>query len=148
MSGNVDRVDYFGEATFTTNEHSKNHNCITFGSYINMNIKDVINTDFETYVTTRDPMFMHEYGHTLDSKGWGPLYILAIGLPSGINILGNEYIYEWDGKPVNNPNGLYIHDVYWTEIRANKRAAKYFKKHYGIDWEKLYPDYPLKNPFK
>ena len=30
----------------------------------------------------------HEYGHSIDSRRWGPLYLLVIGLPS---LLGNIY---------------------------------------------------------
>ncbi|GHV28403.1 hypothetical protein FACS1894176_10930 [Bacteroidia bacterium] len=147
VTGNVDRVDYFGGVTFVTNEHSKNHNGVTLGNYININMKDEIFGDFENWVLN-DPMYMHEYGHTLDSQGWGPLYLFAIGIPSAISAWTSDYISKWDGKYITNPHGLYEHDVYWTERRANKRAAKYFKKYYDIDWETLYPDYPLENPFK
>ena len=30
----------------------------------------------------------HEYGHSVDSRRWGPLYLLVIGLPS---LIGNIY---------------------------------------------------------
>ena len=30
----------------------------------------------------------HEYGHSIDSRRWGPLYLLVVGLPS---LLGNIY---------------------------------------------------------
>ena len=71
-----------------------------------------------------DPLFMHEYGHTFDSRIFGPSYLFAIGIPSAFSAGISEYI----------ANGLYTHDVYWTERRANKHAKRYFGKYYGIDW--------------
>ena len=121
IGGNVDRVDYLGGATFATNEYSKRHNGITFGSYINMNIREEITGDFDTYATTIDidPMYMHEYGHTLDSKGWGPFYLPVIGAYSGVSALSSKKLSDapWD-----------THSGNWSEVRANKRAKKYFGK--------------------
>ncbi|MBF4472946.1 hypothetical protein IRZ80_16255 [Flavobacterium sp. HJJ] len=129
ITGNIDRVDYFGGATFATNENSKKTNGITFGSYININIKDRIKGNFEDRVLS-DPLFMHEYGHTIDSQYFGPLYLFAIAIPSGIS--------AW--QSVNRKDNA--HDHYWTEIRANNKASRYFKKHYGIDWTPFKNKYP------
>ena len=118
MFGQVDRVDYLGGATFATNENSKNHNGITFGNYINMNIYGEINMDFDTFATTVDPMYMHEYGHTIDSRAFGLSYLFGIGIPSLFSAA------KKDGG----------HKKYWTETRANRRAAKYFGKYYGVNW--------------
>ena len=123
--GNVDRVDYLGGATFATNENSNNHNRITFGNYINMNIPEEITGDFVTYATTLDPMFMHEYGHTIDSRAFGLSYLLAIGAFSGGSILFDRA----------------NHHSYWTETRANRRAENYFRRYYNVDWNFL--RYPL-----
>jgi hypothetical protein len=60
---------------------------------------------------------MHEYGHTIDSRAFGLSYLFAIGIPSVISAGGSEY---------NSTAGMYTHDYYWTETRANRRAAKYF----------------------
>ena len=49
---------------------------ISLGNYIIMNRED------------KEDGMRHEYGHTIDSRKWGPLYLLVIGLPS---ILGNIY---------------------------------------------------------
>ena len=49
---------------------------ISLGNYIIMRYKD-----------TGDGM-KHEYGHSVDSRRFGPLYLLIIGLPS---LLGNIY---------------------------------------------------------
>lgn len=49
---------------------------ISLGNYIIMNKED------------KEDGMRHEYGHSVDSRRWGPLYLLVIGLPS---ILGNIY---------------------------------------------------------
>ena len=43
-----------------------------------------------------------------------------------------------------------LHDIFWTELRANNKAKEYFKKYYDIDWEKdIFPQgYPTYNPFQ
>jgi hypothetical protein len=100
-----------------------------------MNIRKEISGSFDDYVLS-NPMYMHEYGHTIDSRLFGLSYLFAIGMPSLISAGGNEY---------DSTVGMYTHDYYWTERRANNRAAKYFKKHYGVDW--TYSTYPLYNPY-
>jgi hypothetical protein len=77
-------------------------------------------------------MYMHEYGHTVDSRLFGISYLFAIGIPSAISAKNSTTI---TGKPYKT------HDIYWTETRANRRAARYFRKYYGVDW--TYQDYPL-----
>ena len=49
---------------------------ISLGNYIIMNRED------------KEDGMRHEYGHTVDSRRWGPLYLLVIGLPS---LCGNIY---------------------------------------------------------
>jgi hypothetical protein len=99
-----------------------------------MNITDKIEGDFDTYVTTIDPMYMHEYGHTIDSRAFGLSYLFAIAIPSGIS--------AWSDK-INNTD---YHHSYWTETSANRRAAKYFGQHYKVKWKTtnpLFKHYPL-----
>jgi hypothetical protein len=131
IGGAVDRVDYLGGATFVTNENSENENGVTFGSYIDINIYDRINTDFEDYVTTVNPMYMHEYGHTIDSRYFGISYLFAIGIPSLVSVSKSSQIDS-------ETRGVYTHNFYWTEMRANKNAKKYFEKYYGVDWNTPY----------
>ena len=71
-------------------------------------------------------MYMHEYGHTIDSRIFSWSYLFAIGISSGVSAAGSG-----------------DHSTYWTETRANRRAAKYFGKHYGIDWNSFINKYPL-----
>lgn len=49
---------------------------ISLGNYIIMNRED------------KEDGMRHEYGHSIDSRRWGWLYLLIIGLPS---LLGNIY---------------------------------------------------------
>lgn len=49
---------------------------ISLGNYIIMNRQD------------KEDGMRHEYGHSIDSRRWGPLYLIVIGLPS---LLGNIY---------------------------------------------------------
>jgi RHS repeat-associated protein len=129
--GNVDRVDYFGGATFATKENSTDGPAVSLGNYINTNIDHEITGNFDDYVLS-NPMYMHEYGHTIDSRAFGISYLFAIGIPSIFSADGSTRV---TGKPYST------HDIYWTELRANRRAEKYFKKYYGISW--TFPDYPL-----
>ena len=70
---------------------------------------------------------MHEYGHAIQSHAWGPLYLFAIALPSAIS--------NWTSKQLDGyPKGFTNHKFRWYEISANKNAAKYFGKYYGVDW--------------
>jgi hypothetical protein len=83
---------------------------------------------------------MHEYGHTIDSRAFGVSYLFAIGVPSAISASQSDRI-------ANDTFGRSEHDVYWTELRANRRAEKYFRKHYGVNWDYLgnrnFFEYPL-----
>ena len=57
-------------------------------------------------------------------------------------------------KSANNSNKSngYNHSWFWTELRANNAAKKYFKKYYGVDWSQYEQDiysqdyYPIAPP--
>ena len=80
-NGNVSRVDYFGGATFATNENAMYEDGVSIGNFININIKDRISGNFKDYLLS-NPLYMHEYGHTIDSRILGLSYLFAIGIPS------------------------------------------------------------------
>jgi hypothetical protein len=124
---------YLGGATFATNENAAKEHGISLGNYININIKNEIMGDFDDYVLS-NPMYMHEYGHTIDSRAFGLSYLFAIGIPS-IFSAGNS------SQVSGVPRGVSTHDFYRTEIRANKRAKKYFGKYYGVNWNTPYKGY-------
>ena len=64
----------------------------------------------------RDHLFVHEYGHYIQSQQWGVFYFPAISIPSFFSAAGISSIN---------------HDKRWFEVNANKLGAKYFDKHYG-----------------
>lgn len=56
---------------------------ISLGLYVILNEREVFKTFHnDTYNLGESDSVRHEYGHTRDSLRWGPLYLLAIGLPS------------------------------------------------------------------
>lgn len=77
--------------------------------------------------TWRDHLFVHEYGHYLQSLDYGPFYLSVIATPSLISASG--------------VTGL-KHDYHWYEVDASRRGARYFDKKYGSGKE----GYTFKNP--
>lgn len=134
--GVVDRVEYFDDATYVINENWKNtgKQGVTLGNYINIDMNGTIpnETSFSAYVLNNHyyntSIFMHEYGHTIQSKRWGPLYLLSIGLPSLISGAAH------DGENHN-------HHYFYTEVWANRRAQKHFSDLYNTEWD--YNHYPI-----
>jgi len=131
LSSDVDRVDYFDGATFATNENAGSDWGVTIGNYININNSGTITGNFDDYVITH-PMYMHEYGHTIDGRAWGPLYLFGVGLPSLISASSKEMSAAYPY--------LYKHDVRPYEKMANTKAERYFRNHYGVDWDALDPE--------
>ena len=96
-----------------------NKQILTLGNYINMDIYGEITGDFATYVTTIDPMYMQEYGHTIDSRAWVPAFLFGVGLPS---LISSGSQHQVDGEP----QVVYMQRFRVYEMRANRKAAKYF----------------------
>lgn len=138
MAGQVDRVDFYGGATFVTNENSSSHNGVSIGSYININLPTSINDDFGSYIT-KSPMYMHEYGHYIQSQYVGPKYFSFIGFPSLFQTIMNR------GKYVEyNNHRIQRSRTAWMEVWANKLAADYFMKAEGVDWGTYENNHPRK----
>lgn len=83
--------------------------------------------DFADYVKNNQ-LYIHEYGHYIQSQRWGPIYVFSIGLPSLISAIRDE-------KIPYDPYNASTHDYFWTEYRANRNAAKYFNLYYGVEWD-------------
>lgn len=87
---------------------------------------------------------MHEYGHTIDSRRYGPAYLFAIGVSSLNSAAKSTYWNE-----ISPTTGHYYtrssHDIYWTEKRANKNASKYFDSYYNVSWNTLYKNGTYEN---
>ena len=132
--GDVDKVDYLGGATFSINENGS-VGSVSLGNYINADIDGSYNGRITDY-----PVLMHEYGHTFDSREAGPAYLFTLGIPS-LNSAINS----------NEENGR-NHRWFWTELRANRAAKKYFGRYYGVDWSQYENDirsqnyYPIVKP--
>lgn len=77
---------------------------VTIGSYITGNSKDI-------KAEAGNQLFMHEYGHYMQSQASGPLYMYKYDMPSALT----------------NPN---FHDQHWVEMDANSRAYSYFSSNY------------------
>ena len=110
MTGNVDDVSYYGGATLVNkNDNSRDRWGLTLGSYINSkNLRADPNID---------PVFRHEYGHTLQSRLVGPLYLTSVGIPS---LIGGFLDYNL---------GISNHDREWYETQANRMSYRYFSNH-------------------
>ena len=122
----ADRVDYWGGATFITN-FSSSYQGVTMGGYINIDNGEVTPTmnsysSFDDYMQSHEyaveHYYIHEYGHTIQSKIWGPAYLPIPALMSLWNC--REF---WDKHKIAHKN-------YWTEVWANTYSKQYYKKHF------------------
>ena len=136
--GGVDRVDYWGGATFATNELHKEYQGVTLGNVINIYLPGKIDMPFREWVLKNERMYLHEYGHTFQSQLYGASYLLLIGLPSLRSAYNNR-------KITGDPLGAYSHDRFVPEVWANIWADRYFSKYYDYDWQENWGGlcYPL-----
>ena len=123
--GHVDRVDTLGGITFATKDDFSYGMGVSLGTFVDLWATPWMQGEGERYILGNQ-ICMHEFGHTADSQRFGWFYLPFVGLPSLINALGKGN-----------------HDVFWTEIRANRHAKRYFAKHYSIVWNEN--GYPTEN---
>ncbi len=122
LAGKADRVDVFGGITFVTKKNYKYGLGVSLGTFVDLWAGSWMQGEGEQYILGNQ-ICMHEFGHTADSRRFGWTYLLLIGLPSLMNALGKG-----------------DHNVFWTEIRANCHAKRYFSKYYSIAWNETgYP---------
>lgn len=84
-----------------------------------MSLANNIFVPFEQYKETewQNNYVKHEYGHTIQSKMLGPLYLIVIGLPS--------FLWAWLGENYRKEKDVSYYTFY-TEKWANKLGgAKY-----------------------
>jgi hypothetical protein len=131
LTGNVDNVDIYRWTVLVNDNGPGDAWGMTLGPYINSkNIK--MGSD----------IYKHEYGHTIQSRILGSLYIGLIAIPSGLSELSIQMGF----------NSQSSHDNNWTEIWANQLAGvhesrkyiKYFKSNKFWYWGAniLFPFYP------
>lgn len=68
----------------------------------------------------RDHLFVHEYGHYIQSQRHGPGFLITIGIPS----------IQSTVVQTNNPSSP-RHNNRWFEADASYKGADYFDKYYG-----------------
>ena len=120
----VTRVDRLGGATYVIKEKNRYENGISLGNYLNINLWSVIKDDFETYAK-KEPLLLHEFGHSFDSRLFGWLYLFVIGIPSLFSAMGKGN-----------------HNVFWTEKRANRKVSRYATKNLAVNWKEFEDQYP------
>ena len=69
----------------------------------------------------RDHLFVHEYGHFIQSLRLGPAYFSAVAIPSVMSAAFTSRLSGMD------------HNERWFETWASKLGGKYFDKKYGKD---------------
>ena len=112
MIGQVDNVEVDGWTVLVNqNKNDGERWGMTLGPYIN-------SKNIELY----SDMYYHEYGHTIQSRILGPLYVSKVGIPSSISVLfGNEYHGKsWYEVWANHLSGVPESDDYLRKFRPNK----------------------------
>ena len=136
----VDAVEYYDGATFIIDKHKGSHKGMTLGSYIFIRNYNDIPYDkqgnFAPYLGF-DNLYMHEYGHYLQSQDYGFGYLFSVGIPSfwDLTFLGGK---NQDDK------GYTKHTLRWFERDASYRGNMYFKDLYHC-WN--YKNYPIEYPY-
>ena len=125
FAGQVDRVDTLGGITFAIKLGCTYSMGVSLGTFVDLWAGTWMRGEGEAFILGNQ-ICMHEFGHTADSQLFGWFYLPLIGLPSLVSALGKGN-----------------HNIFWTEIRANSHAKKYFDKHYNIVWNES--GYPSEN---
>ena len=112
LCGQVDNVEYYDGTTVSSGNNFGQGGAVTLGNYIN--------GDRSLFARPDNSLFQHEYGHYLQSKATGPMYLSRYAIPSGLDCLGNKK-----------------HRYHPVEQDANIRAFKYFNKRMDeySDWD-------------
>lgn len=122
LAGRVDRVDTLGGITFATKLGCGYSMGVSLGTFVDLWAGPWMLGEGEAYILG-NPICMHEFGHTADSRLFGWFYLPVIGLSSLLSAMGKGN-----------------HNVFWTEIRANRLARRYFSKYYSVAWNETgYP---------
>lgn len=119
------RLSRHAGVIFLLVQNAGSHFAISLGFVVIVQCRRMPNhtESFERYFHTH-PVCMHEFGHVLDSRQWGWLYLPVIGLPSLLSAI-------WEGQRQD-----YAHNTFWTERRANRLAARRLQSR-GVVWNDL-----------
>ena len=127
LAGRVDRIDTLGGITLATKLGCGYSMGVSLGTFVDLWAGPWMLGEGESYILG-NPICMHEFGHTIDSQLFGWLYLPVIGLASLLSAMGKGN-----------------HNVFWTEIRANRHARRYFFKYYSVAWNET--GYPTQSKF-
>lgn len=114
VCGKVTRVERFRGAVYVIEEGRNDGRLsgMTLGPVVNMWLSGRVGDDFDHEVLHgKSGILRHEWGHTVDSRRWGPLYLLVVGLPSLVSV-------ALDGK------WSHQHAHTYTERWADRNAEK------------------------
>ena len=125
FAGQIDRVETLGGITFATKSGCNYSMGVSLGTFVDLWAGSWMHGEGEAYILGNQ-ICMHEFGHTADSRLFGWAYLPFIGLPSLLSAFGKS-----------------DHNIFWTELRANSHAKKYFGKYYSIAWNEA--GYPTEN---
>lgn len=108
--------------TFLLVQNADSQSAVSLGFIIVMYVHHMPSDteSFDHYFHTH-PICMHEFGHAVDSRLWGWLYLPVIGLPSLISAVRETVQKD------------YTHRTFWTERRANRLAARSLQSD-GVMW--------------
>ena len=112
ITGNVTNVEV-GLNYVLVNNRDADRWGFTLGTYIN---SGGIVEDYK-----HDPLFIHEFGHTVQSKILGPSYFFKVGVPSAMSAF-----FDYDTQIEHN------HDRTWFEINANQFGQIFYEPDYTI----------------
>jgi hypothetical protein len=117
MTGQIDNVEINKGSVLVNRKTDETWDKwgMTLGSYINSKNIDIT-----------DDIYLHEYGHTIQSRILGPLYVSRVAIPS---IMSAAYAYNIKG---DYSYGNY-HDLSWYEVWASRLAGA---PNHWKDWRK------------
>lgn len=137
----VDKVRYFDGATYVIRISKGKSDGISIGNFININHPTIPTDSKGHFVPYLDPLYMHEYGHYLQSQDYGWGYLTTVGIPS---------LFSARNSKVISTPPFTTHRSNWMEKSANRKANSYFKKQYDKSWDdsffyhgRLYPIYEI-----
>lgn len=100
LSGNIEHINFEKHRVFIKIKHA----AVSLGIFVFWSSED------NRYVKIKDSNKLHEYGHTIQSRIFGPLYLFVIGIPSILRVIygiiyfkkkGRRWNRYYDGYPEN-----------------------------------------------
>lgn len=107
--------------------HNLKRNGMTLGSFININDEDKMPRDEKgRFAPEQDQLYMHEYGHYLQSQEYGWGFLVSVGTRSIMSAMNSKSIPDVEHT---------THSEKWYEIDASRRGKEYFQKYYDVSWD-------------